>query len=164
LDMYSIDVQYNDLARQGKQRINVPARRRKPALLFLKCTRELLVSSDPSSDQSTHVKMCDRHLALSVTSLDSARRLEELLHLLPVLSARNDRLEVRVTADVLLVNEDVGHGALPGNLQERLLDVVPIRLLVQLVVRILCAIAIEKTLGVVAVGAVGLAEDDCSRI
>lgn len=95
--------------------------------------------------------------------LERTSSLQKLLDLLAVLALGDNGLEVRVTADVLLVDEDVGHGALAGDLEERVLHLAAVLLLVQLVVRVLCAIAVEDALGVVAVRAVGLAEDDCGE-
>lgn len=93
-------------------------------------------------------------------SLDGPRRLEELLNLLAVLAVLDNGLEVRVAANVLLVDKDVWHGALARDGAERVLDVVAVALLVQLVRHILGVEAVEEALGVPAVGAVALAEDD----
>jgi hypothetical protein len=104
----------------------------------------------------------DLNLVL-VVSLDRSRRLEQLLNLLAILAVLDDGLEVRVAANVLLFDEDVWDGALARDLDERLLKVVTVALLVQLVRGILGAVAVEEALGVLAVGAVALAEDDFER-
>lgn len=96
-------------------------------------------------------------------ALDRPRLLEELLNLLAVLAVLDDSLEVRVAANVLFVDKDVWHGALARDSAERVLEVVAVALLVQLVRDILGVEAVEEALGVSAVGAVALAEDDCER-
>lgn len=95
-----------------------------------------------------------------MVGLDRSRLLEELLNLLAVLAVLDDGLEIRVAADVLLVDKDVWHGALARDGAERVLEVVAVALLVQLVRDILGVEAVEEALGVSAVGAVALAEDD----
>lgn len=97
-----------------------------------------------------------------MVGLDRSRLLEELLNLLAVLAVLDDSLEIRVAANVLLVDKDVWHGALARDGAERVLEVVAVALLVQLVRDILGVEAVEEALGVSAVGAVALAEDDCN--
>lgn len=89
--------------------------------------------------------------------------MEELLNLLPVLAVLDCRLKVRVAADMLLPDKDVGDGALARDLEQRTLNVIAICLLVELVVRVLGAISVEESLGVVTVRAVRLAENDCGE-
>jgi hypothetical protein len=95
--------------------------------------------------------------------LDRPRCLEQLLNLLAILAVLDDGLEVRVAANVLLVDEDVWDGALARDLDERLLEVVTVALLVQFVRGILGAVAVEEALGVLAVVAVTLAKDDFEK-
>jgi hypothetical protein len=64
---------------------------------------------------------------------------------------------------VLLVDKHVWNGALAREVGKRLLEVVAVALLVQLVHGILGAVSIEEALGVFAVGAVSLVEDDCGK-
>lgn len=81
--------------------------------------------------------------------LDGGGLLEHSLEILAL-----DLLQVRVAANVLLVDEDVGHGALARHLGESLLDVITVVLLVQLDGLVLGVVALEDALRVLAVGAV----------
>ena len=67
-------------------------------------------------------------------------------------------LKVRVAADVVLVDEDVGDSSLSGDLVESVLELATVLLLVELKVLVLGAVAVESALGRLAVGAVGLAK------
>lgn len=92
---------------------------------------------------------------------DSAGSFEELLNFLAILSVLDDTLQVRVAANMHLSNVDVGHGTLTIELVQSLLEVGAVFFLIQLVVCVLGAVPIQDALAVVAVWAVGLAEDDC---
>ena len=72
-------------------------------------------------------------------------------------------LEIRVAANVLLGNVDVGDGALAADLLEGVLDGAAVRLLVELEEEVLGTSAVEQLLGRLAVRAVGLGEDSCER-
>ena len=97
------------------------------------------------------------------SDLESASLLEELLDLLAVLAVLDNSLEIGVTANVLLADEDVGNGALTGQLEKGILDIGAVALLVELVGEVLGVETVEDLLGVGAVGAVRLAEDNCVR-
>lgn len=64
---------------------------------------------------------------------------------------------------MLLANKDVGDGALAGHLEKGILDIGAVALLVELVGGVLGVETVEDLLGVGAVGAVRLAEDNCLR-
>lgn len=70
-----------------------------------------------------------------------------------------EALDVRVAADVLAADEDVGHGALVGELLQRGLDLRAVVDLVQLERVVLGALAVEQALRGLAVRAVGFGED-----
>ena len=95
--------------------------------------------------------------------LESTSLLEELLDLLAVLAVLDNSLKIGVTANVLLADEDVGDGALTGQLEKGVLDIGAVALLVELVGGVLGVETVKDLLGVGAVGAVGLAEDNCLR-
>lgn len=95
--------------------------------------------------------------------LESTSLLEELLDLLAVLAVLDNSLEIGVTANVLLADEDVGNGALAGQLEKGILDIGAVALLVELVGGVLGIETVEDLLGVGAIGAVRLAEDNYWR-
>lgn len=68
-------------------------------------------------------------------------------------------MEVRVAANVLLTDVDVGHGALATDLFEGVLEGAAVRLLIELEEEVVCAGAVEQFFGGRAVRAVGLGED-----
>lgn len=65
---------------------------------------------------------------------------------------------------MLLVDEDVGHGALARDLLQRSLDLGSVGDLVQLERVVLGASAVKQALGGLAVRAVGLGEDSCGGV
>lgn len=87
--------------------------------------------------------------------------LKQLLEGLAVSAVPGDVLEVRIAADMLLADVDVGDGALTRNVVEGGLELCAVRLLVQLVSLVFGLEAFQGALGGFAVGAVGFAEDNC---
>merc|ERR1712137_1442566 len=85
--------------------------------------------------------------------LDGVSILEQLVELALLC------LELGVAANVLLADEDVGHGALLSDVLESVLDGGTVVNLVELEDVGLCAHLAEEALSGLAVGAVGLGED-----
>lgn len=86
--------------------------------------------------------------------LESTCLVKQLLNLLAILAALDNFLEIRVAADVDLVDKDVGHGALARQILERVLEIFTIVDLVELDRLVLGVVAVKNSLRVVAIRAV----------
>jgi len=69
------------------------------------------------------------------------------------------RLQIGVSTDVLLLDEDVRNAALTGDVLEGVLESCAVVNLIQLHQEVLCALLVQQSLGGFAVWAVGLGED-----